>query len=389
MNPQTRSSLVFLACLAITILIVSLKTKKRKAEFDAAKTHAVQIGMQIQANREMAQYRSDNVSQDGRVLYTPETAYGPFKNAAKKWGIVGAIVLLVVLYVIDQSRSVFWQLRNNELIELQPYLLTVLIVSIWAVCKFARPLSALKQQSLTVTQSEIVGHNGTSFLSAKLDDITSVYADYVKRSIKEGQYTDGRLVIMSKDMSIEFSCFKEAHNVANAINAILLRISEESISQSTQRSDKTEYHSENDNPLVRRAFLLLEDCEWDRADELLEQVLNVEPENARAYIGKLCVELRINHEDDLLYAASPIAGFNNFKRAYQFADNTYRAKLDMYARTQTKQTYNYANSAGVSLNTFVPSSPPGSIVCPNCGTVIMSQTAAFCGSCGISLSNSL
>jgi hypothetical protein len=50
---------------------------------------------------------------------------------------------------------------------------------------------------------------------------------------------------------------------------------------------------QQENPLLRRAFLSLEDGDWAKADELLEQVLNADPENSKAYIGKLCVELQI------------------------------------------------------------------------------------------------
>lgn len=39
-------------------------------------------------------------------------------------------------------------------------------------------------------------------------------------------------------------------------------------------------------PLLKRAFICLEDGQWSKADELCEQVLNQEPENANAYLGK-------------------------------------------------------------------------------------------------------
>ena len=41
-----------------------------------------------------------------------------------------------------------------------------------------------------------------------------------------------------------------------------------------------------DNPLLRRAFLYLEDGEWGKADDYCEQVLDQEPENAMAYVIK-------------------------------------------------------------------------------------------------------
>lgn len=53
----------------------------------------------------------------------------------------------------------------------------------------------------------------------------------------------------------------------------------------------------NTASLLKRAFMFLEDEEWSRADEFCEQVLNQEPENAQAYLGKLLSELRIRSLD--------------------------------------------------------------------------------------------
>ena len=91
------------------------------------------------------------------------------------------------------------------------------------------------------------------------------------------------------------------------------------------------------DPLVKRAFMLLEDGEWDKADELLEQALNANPENAQAYIGKLCAELRLNCEEDLLSYGPPIAENSNYKRALRFADGRYKKALELYALTPDEQ----------------------------------------------------
>ena len=52
--------------------------------------------------------------------------------------------------------------------------------------------------------------------------------------------------------------------------------------------------------LLKRAFILIEDGEFKRADELLETVLNNDPENARAYIGKLMVKLCLHNDEELI-----------------------------------------------------------------------------------------
>ncbi len=44
----------------------------------------------------------------------------------------------------------------------------------------------------------------------------------------------------------------------------------------------------NTAPLLKRAFMFLEDGDWESADEYCEKVLDIDPENAQAYVGKLC-----------------------------------------------------------------------------------------------------
>ena len=49
----------------------------------------------------------------------------------------------------------------------------------------------------------------------------------------------------------------------------------------------------NTAPLLKRAFMFLEDGNWSSAKEYCEKVLDLEPENAQAYLGKLMAEQRV------------------------------------------------------------------------------------------------
>ena len=40
-------------------------------------------------------------------------------------------------------------------------------------------------------------------------------------------------------------------------------------------------------PLLKRGYISLEDCDWKKADQLFEEVLNLDPECTQAYVGKL------------------------------------------------------------------------------------------------------
>lgn len=80
-------------------------------------------------------------------------------------------------------------------------------------------------------------------------------------------------------------------------------------------------------PLLRRAFMFLEDGEWQSADEYCEKVLDIEPENAEAYLGKLMAELRVKNRDDLKNQQQPFEDRNNYKKAVRFGDEKLKAEL--------------------------------------------------------------
>lgn len=83
-------------------------------------------------------------------------------------------------------------------------------------------------------------------------------------------------------------------------------------------------------PLLRRAVLFLEDGEWNRADELCEQVLNQEPENAEAYLCKLMAELHVRRRGDLADCEQSFEDNPHYKKAARFGDEALQAELNGY-----------------------------------------------------------
>ncbi len=73
-------------------------------------------------------------------------------------------------------------------------------------------------------------------------------------------------------------------------------------------------------PLLRRAFMYLEDGEWQSADEYAEKVLDQDPENSKAYLAKLMAELKVRKKENLPNCPLPFDGSNNFKKAVRFGD---------------------------------------------------------------------
>ena len=83
----------------------------------------------------------------------------------------------------------------------------------------------------------------------------------------------------------------------------------------------------NTAPLLRRAFMFLEDGNFASADEYCEKVLDLDPENAEAYLGKLMAELKVRNRDALKDQPQPFDDRNNYKKAYRFGDDKLKAKL--------------------------------------------------------------
>ena len=80
-------------------------------------------------------------------------------------------------------------------------------------------------------------------------------------------------------------------------------------------------------PLLKRAFMFLEDGEWSEADAYCEKVLDLEPECARAYLGKLMAELHVRTQAALRDCAEPFDGNGNYKKALRFADDALAGEL--------------------------------------------------------------
>ncbi|MBQ2738074.1 MAG: TIR domain-containing protein [Clostridia bacterium] len=97
-----------------------------------------------------------------------------------------------------------------------------------------------------------------------------------------------------------------------------------------ERVTRTYEGQDNTAPLLRRAFLFLEDCEYESADEYAERVLDINPECAQAYVVKLLIEYSLKREEDLAGLASPFSTSHNYEKAIRFASSDYRAKLEGY-----------------------------------------------------------
>lgn len=115
-------------------------------------------------------------------------------------------------------------------------------------------------------------------------------------------------------------------------------------------SKKSSFVSNNSAaaPLLKRAFMFLEDGDFINADAYFEKVLDLDPECHKAYLGKFMVENSIKTE---AYIATTPKIFDtsskNFRKAYAFATQEEKQKLDdmvhsaaqMYEKTYSHLWY--------------------------------------------------
>ncbi|MDD6071553.1 MAG: TIR domain-containing protein [Clostridiales bacterium] len=84
---------------------------------------------------------------------------------------------------------------------------------------------------------------------------------------------------------------------------------------------------------LKRGFMALEDNDFTHADGFFEQVLNLEPENAMAYVGKLMADRQVQHKEELSNGTEELTDNNYFQRSLQFAEDGLKKELEKYNST--------------------------------------------------------
>lgn len=88
------------------------------------------------------------------------------------------------------------------------------------------------------------------------------------------------------------------------------------------------YHASTVGPLLKRAKLFMEDGSFTKADEFCEVVLNLDPENARAYLYKAMVKARVNTEDELIKLGWKLKYDPNIIKALRFAKDADKTEIE-------------------------------------------------------------
>lgn len=101
--------------------------------------------------------------------------------------------------------------------------------------------------------------------------------------------------------------------------------------------------------LLERAFMFLEDGDWDKADIYCESVLDQNPKCAEAYLGKLMAEVQVHTQEGLIDCKMPFDSSDNYRKAIRFGDESLQQML-----TSTVDSINARNEenrrAGIYQN---------------------------------------
>ena len=114
------------------------------------------------------------------------------------------------------------------------------------------------------------------------------------------------------------------------INDVIRGIQKVVGAKQTTAATSTQSEAPETAPLLRRAFMFLEDGDWKSADEYCEKVLDREPENADAYLGKLMVQLRVKNKKDLASCKEPFEQISSYQKIMRYGDEQLKKLLQSY-----------------------------------------------------------
>ena len=102
--------------------------------------------------------------------------------------------------------------------------------------------------------------------------------------------------------------------------------------------------------LLKRAFMFLEDGNWKSAEEYCEKVLDIDPECAEAYLGKLMSNTHSRRKRDLVNSENELEKNPNYQKILRFGNEALKKELAEYvkrihelkAQRAVQQTYSKA-----------------------------------------------
>lgn len=109
---------------------------------------------------------------------------------------------------------------------------------------------------------------------------------------------------------------------------------------------KTDYEVNN---YAKRARLLLEDGDFVGAENYADKILDIESENAEAYLIKFMARSRIKAKNDLRYKKDSFANDPDFRKAVRFGEEVFSEELTEICN---ERDYNQARDVCLDARTF-------------------------------------
>ncbi len=170
-----------------------------------------------------------------------------------------------------------------------------------------------------VSQPAQVPPRGTGYVSVSAP--ASSLGDSVNSLISQGLHV------------LETGDWRSAGNMVNTAGDIVRGVGQSlSVPASAPAAPTAAAFAGNVSSLLTRGKLALEASDWRSADMFFEQALNLDAENADAYLGKLMARQRVSQREALKKCAAPFDGDICFSNAMRFGDEALRAELSEAVR---------------------------------------------------------
>lgn len=139
-------------------------------------------------------------------------------------------------------------------------------------------------------------------------------------------------------------------DLVHGINKIVNADKSRNAFQSDQDASNYVYDA-NIKPLLERAFIFIEDGDFESGDEYLEKVLDKQPKCAEAYLGKLMIDLEVKNRKELAFVDESFEENNNYKRILRFGTpelvNEIQAYLNQVKKLYTQSYNNYSYTQNI------------------------------------------
>ena len=110
----------------------------------------------------------------------------------------------------------------------------------------------------------------------------------------------------------------------------ILGKNEKKVVEKVIRVEENNTAFESYSPLLERAWIFLEDHEWDKADEYAERVLDLNPKCGEAYLIKMLVKMKIDNRTKLSAQTNTFETNDEYKKIIKFGDEELVKEVESY-----------------------------------------------------------